>query len=106
MNIHLEGIVNASALIQDLRKLLDGKHFVRPDILHHIVLDFRVLEMKEMPGIVPDKTILSDGLAIPAHLIVGFQYQILMGRFCRKAQSGDAGAYDDVNRFQFTRCFA
>jgi len=68
-------------------------------MLHHIVLDLRMLEMEEVPGIIPGKTILLDGSTITANLTISFQYEIIMGRCRCVTQTGNAGADYYINCF-------
>jgi hypothetical protein len=76
---------------------LDRKYFFRADTLHDIIAQFRVLEMEEMAGIVPYKTIFVDCFAVTAYLFFGFDYLIVGSSSGRVTQTGDSGSNDKVH---------
>src|SRR5258708_16204465 len=60
-----------------------------------------MLEMEEMPRVVPDEPGSLDGLAIATDLAIGFEHQvILVAQERRGCEPGDPGTDDEIsNRF-------
>ena len=97
MNVHLEGEVYMPVAIKDLRMLCNGKHLVLCYLLHHIVPQFRMLEVEEMARIVPNETVLVNSLAIASNLAVGLNDQIVVRRGGGIAQSGNSGSNNYIH---------
>ncbi len=62
-------------------------------------LDLRVLEVKEVPGVVPDEAFLLDGLAPAADLAIGLEDEVVVvaasRERCGGREAGDPGADDE-----------
>ena len=80
-------------LLVDDADLLAGHAFAEP------LLDLRVLEVEEVPRVVPDEALLLHGLAPAADLAVGLEHEVVrvfpVGQRGRGGQAGDSGADDE-----------
>lgn len=97
VDIHLKRKVDMLVLVQYLRMFLHSEHLVGGDMLHDIVAEFGMLEVEEVAGIVPDETILVDGLAVAANLFLSLNNEVVVGCGCGVGEAGDTGTDNEVH---------
>jgi hypothetical protein len=99
VDVLLEGEVDELAAEGDERLLVDHADALSRHAVAQPLLDLGVLEVEEVPRVVPDESVLLDGLAPAADLAVRFEDEVvlvaLVGERRSRRQPGDAGADDE-----------
>ena len=99
VDVLLEREVDGVAFEVDERLAVD-----LPDVLpRHVVaeprLDLGVLEVEEVPGVVPDEPLLLHGLAVTADLRVAFENEVIvvaaLGERRGRREAGNACSHDE-----------
>ena len=99
MDILLKRKIDKPVPITHRTLFLNNAHLIRRHALQKIRLHILVLEMEEMPRIIPDKSVLHHRLAETANLGVRLQNQVVIRahKVCER-QAAYAGAYNQVLR--------